>query len=118
MKITNLTSPGVDPVDGDFIRIEHDGGSVEERHFFAPVEPQAPIPSRVLTHLQYMGRFTDDELRAIYTAAKTIVDVEIWLDKFKMAQEVNLDDTKTIAGLQAMEDAGLLVAGRAAEILA
>lgn len=80
--------------------------------------PPAPAPVRTLTKLQYMNRFTDSELAGIYTAAKSVVQVEIWLEKFKLASEVNLDDTATVAGLQAMEAAGLLAAGRAAEILA
>jgi hypothetical protein len=65
-----------------------------------------------------MNRFTDSELATIYTAAKTVVSVEIWLEKFKLASEINLDDPYTIGGLQAMEAAGLIGVGRAAEILA
>jgi hypothetical protein len=72
----------------------------------------------LLTKLQYMSRFTDAELAAIYTAAKASVQVEVWLDKFKLAQEIDLTDPQTIAGVQALEAAGLLAAGRAAEILA
>lgn len=82
--------------------------------------PAAPVaaPIRALTKLQYMNRFTDKELADIYGAAKVIVQVEIWLEKFKLAAEINLDDPVTIGGLQAMEAAGLLAAGRAAEVLA
>jgi hypothetical protein len=65
-----------------------------------------------------MNRFTDAELAGIYTAAKSIIAVEIWFEKFKLAGDINLDDPRTVAGLQAMEAAGLLVAGRASEILA
>lgn len=82
---------------------------------FTPI-PQAPV--RILTKLQYMNRFTDSELAGIYTAAKTVVQIEIWLEKFKLATEINLDNPETVAGLMAMEAAGLLTAGRAAEILA
>lgn len=83
----------------------------------APIEiPPAPTATRTITKLQYMGLFTDNELRAIYTAAKAVVDVEIWLDKFKITPEVDLDDPRTIGGLQAMETAGLIGAGRAAWI--
>jgi hypothetical protein len=82
-------------------------------------EPIATIPSvRTLTKLAYMNRFTDVELAAIYTAAKSSVQVEVWLDKFKLAEEINLDDQATISGVQALEAAGLLAAERAAEILA
>jgi hypothetical protein len=84
-------------------------------------EPPAPVPvptQRILTKLEYMNRFTDAELAGIYTAAKTVVAVEIWLEKFKLASEINLDDPITIAGLQAMEAATLLATGRSQEILA
>lgn len=83
-----------------------------------PVPEPTPVSVRTLTKLEYMDRFTDLELAGIYTAAKTVVQVEIWLEKFKLATEVNLDDPRTLAGLQAMESAGLLGVGRSAEIAA
>ena len=85
---------------------------------FTPPVVVPPAPVRVLTKLQYMNRFTDAELAGIYTAAKSVVQIEIWLEKFKLASEINLDDASTIGGLQAMEASGLIGAGRAAEILA
>lgn len=83
------------------------------------VDPIVATPSvRTLTKLEYMNRFTDTELAGIYTAAKSVIQIEVWLDKFKLAGEINLDDPVTIAGVQALEAAGLLTAGRSAEILA
>ena len=73
---------------------------------------------RLISKLDYMNRFTDPELVAIYTAAKTNINVEIWLEKFKLATEINLDDPRTSSGLQALETAGLIAPGRAMEILA
>ena len=87
-------------------------------NFELPSADAQVSPLRKLTHLQYMNRFTQGELRSIYAAAKTVVDVEIWLDKFKLASDVSLDDPSTIEGLSAMESAGLIGAGRAVEILA
>lgn len=78
--------------------------------------PQTPI--RITSKLEYMNRFTDAELAAIYTAAKSVISVEIWLEKFKLASEIDLDDPRTIGGVRAMEAAGLLATGRAAVILA
>lgn len=77
----------------------------------------APVARPTLTKLEYMNRFHDDELAAIYTAAKSVVQVEVWLEKFKLAEFVSPDDPRTLAGLQALEAAGLLAAGRAAEII-
>ena len=48
-----------------------------------------------LTKLAFMNRFTMEELAAIYTAAKTEVMVEVFLDKLKIAEEVNLADAQT-----------------------
>ncbi len=76
------------------------------------------IPKRLLTKLEYMDRFSDPELEAIYTAAKASVAVEVWLEKFKQATDINLDDERTIAGLNKLKDAGILSAQRVAEILA
>ena len=71
-----------------------------------------------ITKLEYMNRFTDAELAGIYTAAKAVIQIEIWLEKFKLATEIDLTDSRTIAGVQALEAAGLIGEGRAAEILA
>lgn len=81
------------------------------------VEKNGPN-KRLISKLDYMNRFTDAELAAIYTAAKTNINIEIWLEKFKLSSEINLDDPRTIAGVQSLESVGLITAGRAAEILA
>lgn len=84
-------------------------------------EPPAPEPEptpRVLTKLAYMNRFQDAELAAIYSAAKVVVQIEVWLEKFRASEYIDLSDPVTIGGLQALEAAGLLAEGRANEILA
>lgn len=75
------------------------------------------LPKRVITKLAYMNRFTDAELATIYTLSKTNVAIEIWLEKFKLADEISLEDPRTISGVQALEAYGLIGSGRAAEIL-
>ena len=78
---------------------------------------QGPAPEKTITKLAFMNRFTMEELAAIYTAAKTEVLVEVFLDKLKIAEEVNLADTQTIGGLQALAASGLLTETRVQEIL-
>lgn len=78
----------------------------------------APVEHRIITKLAYMNRFQDAELAGLYTAAKTVIQVEVWLEKFKMSENIDLDDPRTVGGVQALEAAGLLGPGRAAEILA
>ena len=85
----------------------------------APLPDTAAEPaSRVLTKTQYMNRFYDQELINIYSAAKVSVAVQVWLERFNAATEIDLDSPNVITGLQAMEAAGLIGAGRANEILA
>ena len=69
------------------------------------------------TKLEFFDRFTDTEQVAIYDAAKTVTAIQVWLDKFKLASDIDVTDPRTIAGINALEAAGLLAAGRAAEIL-
>ena len=41
-----------------------------------------------------------------------------YLKLMELAQEINLDDPDTIAAVQMLEQAGLIAAGRAVEVLA
>lgn len=93
---------------------------IDENHPGAVLVTDVPQPVArqvILSKLEFMNRLTDAEMAGIYTAAKSSVAVEIWLEKFKLATEINLDDPAVMAGLQAMEAAGLIAAGRAAEIM-
>lgn len=81
------------------------------------VEPElAPTPSPILTRLAFMDRFTTAELVGIYTAAKSDVETEIWLDKVKAAEDINLTDPRIKEALASLEAGGLIGAGRADEI--
>ena len=81
---------------------------------------QAAVQATVapLSKLVFMERFTLEEMASIYTAAKTTVVVEIFLDKMKLAEFIDITDANTIAGVNALVSAGLLTEARAAEILA
>lgn len=79
--------------------------------------PPAPEPRKVHAVI-FKQRFTATERKAIRAAAKVDEDVEDWLDLVNTATEVYLDLPETVAALGALETAGLLAAGRAAEILA
>ena len=80
-------------------------------------QPPKPAP-RPISKLEFMERFTDEELAAIYAAAKTDVRVEIWVDKLKLAEFVDLTDPRIRNGIINLEAAGLIAKGRADEILA
>jgi len=71
----------------------------------------------LLTRLEFMRLFTDAELENIYTLAKTVIAIEIWLEKFKMALQIDLKDPDIIKGVNGLEAMGVLAPGRAAEVL-
>lgn len=87
------------------------------RGFTWSVDVAVPVPRR-LTPKAFSDRFTEAEMQALLAAAGSNVALMTWWEKFKLAQDINLDDPATQSGVQALEIAGLLSAGRAAEVLA
>lgn len=84
----------------------------------APVVPTPePVLKSVLTPLEFLNRFTNDEVKTIMALAKTDPDVELWWLKYNKAQDLDLDDPQTIEGVNMLETATILSPGRAAEIL-
>lgn len=77
----------------------------------------APIP-RTITKLEYLRRFTTEERVAIRSAAASNPVLDDYLKLMELAQEINLDDQDTVAAVTMLEQAGLIAAGRAAEVLA
>jgi len=78
----------------------------------------SPPPERIITKLEYLRRFTSNERIAIRTAALSNAVLNDYMALLELAQEVNLDDPDTVSACQMLEQAGLIGAGRAAEILA
>lgn len=70
-----------------------------------------------MPRLSFIERFTAAETKLILAAAKVNVDIELYLWKMQQTQDVSLLDPTTIAGVNALEVAGLLAAGRATQIL-
>lgn len=108
-EVTRYAASG--PVAGDFPFTEF-----EHTEFSDDIEPVIAPPPGQISKLAYMERFTDDELTAIYGAAKVSMAVAVWLEKFKLAEFIDLSDPRTLAGLQALESNGLIGPGRALEI--
>jgi hypothetical protein len=82
-------------------------------------EPPAPVPTvRVLSKVTYLKRFTQTERINIRAAAAANPVVDDYVQLLNLTSEVDLDDPDTVGGANALEAAGLLEAGRAAEILA
>lgn len=83
---------------------------------FAVTEADRAIPQR-LTRLQFLRRFTDEEMQAIVAAADANPALKVALLKWQSAEGIVLTDPATIAGVPALEIAGLIAPGRAEAIL-
>lgn len=82
--------------------------------------PDAPVVAPVispLTKLEYLRRFTTAERVAIRAAAAANPVLEDYLKLMELATEINTGDPDTIAAVTMLEQAGLIAAGRAQEIL-
>lgn len=83
-----------------------------------PVEPTPPAQPRTqLTRLEFRNQFTMAEKQALYTAAQSNIDIQIFLDDVNAAEYIETTDQITIDGLGALVLAGLLTQERADEIL-
>ena len=79
--------------------------------------PPAPPPVTTIAPLAMMARLTAAEQSALATAAQSNAQVMLWMVKMAQATVIDTTDPLTVAGVQAMEAAGLLATGRAAVIL-
>lgn len=104
----------VEWVDFPFAEFDH----IEEVIAPPPAEPQ---PDRRITKLAFRSRFTSAERAAITYAAKQATQqgaaVQSYLDDTQAATFIDLNRPDTRAGVQALEGAGLIAGGRAAQIL-
>ena len=87
---------------------------------FFPFTPPAPEPPPVdqLNKIDFLRLFTQTERITIRQAAKVNPLVEDYQDMLAQAEVVRLSDPDIQAGIPALEAAGILGPGRAAQILA
>ena len=80
-----------------------------------------PLPERAITRLAFLDRITDAEAIAIDLARQgatvQAAAMRRYMSKVEAATFIDLDRPDTRAGVQALEAAGLLIEGRALEIL-
>lgn len=84
---------------------------------FDVTDADRATPNRI-TRLQFLSRFTDAEMQAVISASDQSTALRAALLKWQNSEGVVLTDPATVAGVEALEIAGLLSAGRAAEVLA
>lgn len=92
------------------------GWTYENGVFSPPVVVPVVIPN-IITKLATIERFTEDEYEGILLVAKSDVQVQGWLDRFAAATQINLDDSRTISGMDLLVSKNLLTQARANEIL-
>ena len=86
--------------------------------FAPPPAPPAPVPPpNIITKIAMITRFTDPEFVGILTAAKTDPEVEGWYARFSAATTINLDDARTVSGVDMLVTKTLLTQARATAIL-
>ena len=99
-------------------------------HTAAPTTPDPPAGTapRKITKLAFRSRFTQSEKITIELASLDVPDgqaasrqaaaqMRVWLADIEAAEYIDLNFAATRAGVQALEDYGLIGTGRALEIL-
>ena len=81
------------------------------------VEPTDYPSNTALTHLEFLRRFTSDERVAISAASAVNPVLADYMKVLDIATMVNLSDVDVAAGINVLEQAGIISEGRAAEIL-
>lgn len=84
---------------------------------FFPVADPPPAPVMIISPYDFLNLLKQSERVAILTAATTDMAMADWMNMLNHVSLVHLDDPKTIAGVDALEAATLIAAGRAAQIL-
>lgn len=89
------------------------------RYRLATYDPDARnhINPPVLSKIAMITRFTDDEYASILASARNDIQVEVWLDRFRAANRIELNDVRTITGINMMVDKNLLTRDRGNSIL-
>ncbi len=104
-------------------------GEVTERSFtaeelaaIAQMRADNPTPAPQWSPLEFLERFTQAERITIRQAAsgnsQGALELADWLDLLRASMAVIADDSRTVAGMQALVTAGLLTEQRKSEILA
>lgn len=111
-------------IHGEFSIAEMDPPPVSDRYAQFDITDLTPAQlagfyhgRRVLSNLEFMRLLTQPERITIRTAAKTSGEIDDLLALLNAANGADLDDQELVYGVHALEQFGLIGAGRAVEIL-
>jgi hypothetical protein len=93
------------------------GWGYDGERFISPPVQNMVKPSGPLTKFQFISRLTMDERVAIYSAEDTSPVIKMWLEMFRICEEIELDNPDTRDGVRMLEALGFIAAGRAEAIL-
>lgn len=82
-----------------------------QHHTFVPKD------SNILTKLQFLKKFTASEYAAIKAATAQNGELDYYWQMFMVAEEINITDPDTIAGVNMLATLNLITSQRATEIL-
>ena len=86
-------------------------------HVTVAQQPTTLTGPRTMAKLEYLRRFTVEERVAIRAAAEQNAVLADYLQLMELAQDINTGDPDTVAAVTMLEQAGLIAAGRANEVL-
>jgi hypothetical protein len=130
-RATNLETQEVTEYEAELPQELHRGeGWRLEQVFVSEASPDDPPPDprkyggrRRLSKLEFLDLLTDTEYATILGAARESVQIEAWVERMKLATpdpdgtSIDLDDPRTVGGVNALELIGLIGEGRAEVIL-
>jgi len=76
------------------------------------------VSNSIITKLAFRNRFTLEEKVAIEVAKETNPVIRVFSDDILVAQDIDLDNSDLISGVNYLEHIGLIATGRASQILA
>lgn len=102
--------------EGGSLYVDADGAADVET-VLATIDPTAPtLPKRQFGFLEFMSLFTPDEQAAIVNSSEPTV--KLFLLMAAGAAYIDLDDSRTIEGLEELATLGLITAARKDAVLA
>ena len=88
------------------------------QNIFVAALPAAPQPAgNKLTKIEFISKFNDVEYAALLSAIKTDITMELWYEKFKLLDIVELSDNFIISGLELMVNKSIITRDRMHSIL-
>lgn len=98
------------------------GSNIELKDGVLTITPASPVieeapTSNIISKMKFLKRLTPEEYEIIKKTSETNATIDYFWQMFMLAEEIDLQYSDTINGIQMMEQEGLLAQGRAAEIL-